>query len=238
MIKLKGFSSYQLHLFAMVFMLIDHIGAVIFPFDFFYRYVGRLSFPIFCYLLVCGFYKTSNRKKYFLRLFIFAIISEIFFDLVFNSSFIYTNSQNVLWSFCISFFMMHIIEKLKYKFIYIVPFIIFIFCFIAYYLKVDYSWYGILIVLLFYISYNNKIYFRYILQFVGMIIINCVLFKGTLVDYGGIVLYTQPFALLSLFFIWSFNGKKGYSNVYIKYFNYCFYPLHLFLLYILKYFIA
>ena len=233
--KRIGLSSFQLHLFAMFFMLIDHIGTVFFPFNFTFRYIGRLAFPIFCYLLVQGFYKTSNKKKYFLRLFLFAIISEIPFDLVFNNSFDYMSSQNVLWSFCISFSMMCIIERLKYKYVYLFPFVIFIFSFIAYLLKVDYSWYGVLTVLIFYITYDSNVYLRYILQFIGMVIINSILFKGTLVIYGEISLYTQFFAIFSLFFIWLCSGKKGKYNNYIKYFNYFFYPIHMIFLYLLKF---
>lgn len=233
--KRIGLSSFQLHLFAMLFMLIDHIGTVFFPFNFTFRYIGRLAFPIFCYLLVQGFYKTSNKKKYFLRLFLFAIISEIPFDLVFNNSFDYMSSQNVLWSFCISFSMMCIIERLKYKYVYLFPFVIFIFSFIAYLLKVDYSWYGVLTVLIFYITYDSNVYLRYILQFIGMVIINSILFKGTLVIYGEISLYTQFFAIFSLFFIWLCSGKKEKYNNYIKYFNYFFYPIHMIFLYLLKF---
>ena len=96
--KKKGLDASQLKIIALVTMLIDHIGAIIIPFLQGYtenmttfialegmmvimRLVGRISFPIFAFLVVNGFYHTRNRKKYLLRLSIFALISEPFFDI-------------------------------------------------------------------------------------------------------------------------------------------------------------
>ena len=84
-------STFALKLVAIITMLIDHVTAVLIPpTSWAYltgRLIGRLAFPIFAFLLVEGFFNTSNVKKYLTRLGIFALISEIPFDLVFYNSF-------------------------------------------------------------------------------------------------------------------------------------------------------
>ena len=94
--KKLGLSGSTLKMIALVIMFIDHIGAVIvqrtmsmpgFDHDFWgslstpIRYVGRLAFPIFCFLLVEGFIHTSSVKKYLGRMILFAFLSEIPFNL-------------------------------------------------------------------------------------------------------------------------------------------------------------
>ncbi|MFZ5353667.1 MAG: TraX family protein [Bacillota bacterium] len=66
-----------LKILAMLTMLIDHFGALYFPREMMYRTIGRLAFPIFAYQIAIGYSKTSNKKKYVTRLFIFALISQI-----------------------------------------------------------------------------------------------------------------------------------------------------------------
>lgn len=122
---------------ALITMFIDHIGAIILEkgaisaynqglpsafsydtsvflskLDFFIRQIGRISFPIFCFLLVEGFYHTSNRKKYALRLFLFACISEIPFDLCFRGKILEFSYQNVMFTLLIGFLTMWAIEIL------------------------------------------------------------------------------------------------------------------------------
>ena len=70
-------SAFDLKCIAVFSMLIDHIGAFLFPSEVWMRYVGRLAFPIFGFLIVEGFFHTRDLKKYMSRLFVFALISEI-----------------------------------------------------------------------------------------------------------------------------------------------------------------
>lgn len=123
---------------AAVTMLIDHIGAFligtrnIFPgtqsgalFCFYTacRVIGRISFPIFAFLLAEGFYHTRNPKKYLLRVWIFALISEIPYNLCMSGTWTDPLHQNILFSFGLSLFLLQgldILEKRKdgiYRFI-------------------------------------------------------------------------------------------------------------------------
>ena len=83
-------------------MVIDHIGAVFFPDIMILRFIGRISFPIYAFLLVQGYLHTSNNskriKKYAERLILFAILSEISFDLCFYNQPIWPGYQNIFFT--------------------------------------------------------------------------------------------------------------------------------------------
>ena len=154
---------------ALFTMLIDHIGAVllecgvlqaysqnlptslsyetsyfIFQADLIIRQIGRISFPIFCFLLVEGFHHTSNRKKYALRLFFFALLSEIPFDLALQGTFLEFGYQNVLFTLLFGFLTLWAMEKAKE----IHPGLSFVFAglglLVGYFFHSDYDWKGIL----------------------------------------------------------------------------------------------
>ena len=86
-------SALSLRVIALVTMLIDHIGGTFGIPEF--RYIGRISFPIFAFLIVNGFRHTHNLNKYLFRLAAFAVISEIPYNLIWSDDIAYPNSQNV-----------------------------------------------------------------------------------------------------------------------------------------------
>ena len=150
--KYKVLDLSALKWIALITMLIDHIAATMMQYfdiveqlfnidtEFIYnlmRGIGRISFPIFCFCIVEGFIHTRNIKKYLIRLFIFAVITEPIYDLAFFGIPLYLGYQNVLWTFLIAILMLMAIKKYDKNFI-IRLFIILIFALIAWFLKTDY----------------------------------------------------------------------------------------------------
>ena len=108
----SGISGSTLKLIAIFTMLIDHIAATVILqminngiggqtlIDIYWvmRSIGRMAFPVFCFLLVEGFKYTHSREKYAARMFIFALISEIPFDLAINNTVLEFKSNNVFFT--------------------------------------------------------------------------------------------------------------------------------------------
>ena len=86
----KGLNASALKYLACLFMLIDHIGFFLFPQYLIFRCIGRLVFPIFAFMISNGFSHTSDTKKYFIRLALFAVGFQWFY-----SQMLQTNSLNI-----------------------------------------------------------------------------------------------------------------------------------------------
>lgn len=97
-------TGFVLKIIAILCMLIDHIAAVfnvsVFPSDVYWtmRYIGRIAFPVFCFLIIEGALHTHDMKRYLLRMGIFALISEIPYNLAFDGSIISSGSTNVFFT--------------------------------------------------------------------------------------------------------------------------------------------
>ena len=224
-------SSFALHIIAMIFMLCDHMWATILDYEWL-TCIGRIAFPIFAFLITEGYIHTSNINKYIKRMVIFAIITEIPFNLMVSASPIYPFHQNVLWTFVISLLTLKYLNFDNTKNIFKSILIIILAIIIATITMCDYFGAGVMMVVGFYIFRKSKL-----LQLLMMIYVNMILIQGYSypIDIAGYTYYfpQQGFAVLSLIFIWLYNGKQGYHAKWFKIFCYAFYPLHMLILYIL-----
>lgn len=91
-------SAAALHLIAMALMLMDHLWATLLPAQDWLTCAGRLAFPIFAFMAVEGYFHTRNLKRYALRLLLFALLSEVPFDLMYGGTWFYPVHQNVIWT--------------------------------------------------------------------------------------------------------------------------------------------
>lgn len=235
-------TSFSLHIMAMLFMLCDHLWGTIVTGNDWLTCIGRLTFPIYAFMIVEGYFHTKNLKKYVLRLLLFAVISEIPFNLAMGSSLFFPIHQNVLWSFLISIGFIHWNEKVKEKQLWkrilvglttiCIGYLIGIITFVDYYNA------GILMVLVFYF-FRGKKWWCYLGQFVCLWYINFEMLGGLSyeIDIFGQTHFIarQGLALLALIPIWLYKGKQGYHSKPLQYFYYVFYPLHLLILGLLKF---
>ena len=236
-----GISANMLRLLAIVLMLTDHIWATFMVFGDWMTYIGRLAFPIFAFQIVEGFVHTSNLKKYILRLLVFALITEIPFNLFCSSSWVYPYHQNVLFTLLLGLLAIAVIDKArnsedkKSKASVLWLLLIGVVSIIGF---TDYGFLGVLTVIMFYLVRGYKI--TPLLQLIGMVVIHVFLFEGQNIIFEvfnhTIEFPVQGFAVFALIPIWLYNGKKGRSSKIMQYGFYAFYPVHMLVLYLIKYF--
>jgi hypothetical protein len=209
-------------------MLIDHIGLVFFPEDSVIyavcRLIGRVSFPIFAFLIAEGAYYTKNRARYAARLGAFALVSEFFYDLSIHNTAIDFNSQNIYFTLLLGLLSIIGYEYFVKKNLNAVGFVFPLFCsFVAEDIRSGYGFFGVLLIFIFYITRKNKI-FGFVFQFLGV---------GALsFDLNGNFNLLQFFGISALVFICFYNKQKGASIN--KYIFYLFYPAHLLILYLIN----
>ena len=235
-------TSFSLHILAMLFMLCDHLWGTIVSGNDWLTCIGRLAFPIYAFMIVEGYFRTKNIKKYVCRLLLFAVLSEIPFNLAMGSRMFYPIHQNVLWSFLIAIGLIHWNETVKGKQIW-KQFLVGISSVCVGYLVgiitfVDYYHAGILMVLVFYF-FRNKKWWCYLGQLVCLWYINIEMLGGFSYEVNILgqthFIVRQGFALFALIPIWLYRGKQGYHSKVLQYSYYAFYPLHLLILAILKF---
>ena len=206
-------SVFSLKLIALISMVIDHTGAVLFPHEMWFRYVGRLAFPIYCFLLTEGFMHTGDMRKYSIRLLVFSFVSEVPFDLALHGKLFYPKSQNVFITLFLGLVMLNII---KWSGFYISVISVISIMYIAQLIHCDYRYPGILMILMFYCFKDLPI-----LGALNVSGVNFRMFDSRI----------QAAGALSLLPISLYNGKKGKG---LKWLFYAFYPGHLLLLYLIK----
>ncbi len=233
----KGISGSGLKWIAIITMLIDHIGLVLYAhtpgvvYEYYrlLRYIGRIAFPIYCFLLVEGFYHTRNVRKYIFRCLLFGFLSEIPFDFATSQLLFNPHSQNVYFTLttglCTIYSLRHLkgawkVPKLLEGWMNIEQYrmIASVLCIaigagLAELLEMDYHWMGILLITLLYY---------------------CRDYPPMIRSLAGAAAFsfekTAPIAFIPIYF---YNGERGKQN---KYFFYLIYPIHLVVLGLIRYF--
>lgn len=191
-------------------MALDHTGAVLYPSQIWLRCLGRIAFPIFCFLIVEGFFHTHDVRRYMGRLGVFALISEIPYDLAFRGVPLKYAHPNVFFTLLIGIGMMVLLERNREWPVKAV--ILLLAMWLAVLIRSDYNFRGVLLIFVFYIFHDS----RWLAVTAGGFW--NFLYQGVIQKYG--VLSVLPLAL--------YNGERGRK---MKYFFYIFYPAHLLLLY-------
>lgn len=216
----------HLKIIAFFAMLIDHIGAVFFPHVMLFQLVGRISFPIYALLLVNGLIYTKNVFKYMFRILLLALVSEIFYDLLFYQSLFYIGDQNVLFELLLGLVLLYIVKfhnpfkNTSLKLIALISLVL-LTGFLADLFSLNYGMYGIFFIYFCYI-FNSKIN----ILFIFILLLN-IIFIGL-----AKISLLQIFSLLSWPILLCYNEKKGKSNNFLFY---ILYPLHIIVLLIIKY---
>lgn len=213
-----------LKIIAILSMLLDHIAYLFISANnvlyYIFRIIGRVCAPIMFFGIANGYKHTSNKKKYGLRLLIFAFISQIPYSLFISGKVFLFNNYNVIFTLFLSFLTILIFDKCSKK---IVKYSLMFLC-VALSYFCDWGIIGVLISLMFYIINERKYaYIGYTILCICYILINTLIYKNIVWLIVNIGLF------LPMIFIYLYNDKKGKLN--LKYLFYTFYPLHLLVLY-------
>ena len=236
--KRQGLSGTTLKLMACITMLIDHIGAScleagllvpliasgtfstdpaavsLLQMDRVLRYIGRLAFPIFCFLLVEGFLHTHDLKKYALRMLGFALLSEFPFDWAFFSG-VWWGHQNVYFTLLLGLLAMKALDTFRTG--EGTPDARGILCAAACtgaaaLLRCDYDVMGMALILALYLTRKDRA-------------AQCIA--------GAVFTLFEPVAPLAFGLVWFYSGERGSCSRAEQWAFYWFYPVHLFLLAVL-----
>lgn len=252
-----GICGSTLKILAITAMLMDHIGAVIleplilqaggkyrkmvfaglniWQWDNVLRlYIGRIAFPIFCFLLVEGFMQTSNVKKYAVRLMGFAVLSEVPFNLAFREAMFDRSYQNVFFTLFVGLIVMILVEQIEhavakgkcsngsesmwYKVLWLIGVagVLLAGMAIAELLCTDYGGYGVLCIVSLYLFREKRS--------VQLLAGTTTFIVGDILINGGTSELLAPLGFIP---VSRYNGKRGLR---MKYIFYLFYPVHLLVL--------
>lgn len=218
------------------------------------RLIGRISFILFAYLIVEGFIHTRNRLKYLLRLMLFALVSEIPFDLAFSGQVVNRNSQNIFFTLSISVFVLVVwewagtnVRKMRCTkrqrdaiwyvcvgvFAAVQTGVVLFGCTAAFFLRTDYKYMGVLLIFTFYILRDKPLLVKIVpaacVMFLCTWSMNYLKYAGTYTpDYLFRFSTRELFGLFAFIPIALYDGTKGRQLP--KLVCYGFYPVHLLLL--------
>ena len=232
--SLKCLNKLTLQGIAMAAMALDHIGAALLPEVRLLRCIGRPAFPVFAFFIAEGFARTRSFRNYLLRMAAFAAAAEIPFNLVTGGSLWDPAHQNVLLTFCIALLCLRWLEHLrgKHEGSALWALDILLVCCAGFLagnaLLVDYYGFGVLTVIVFYLSRGQKR--GWLTSLLCLVYINWIALGDPVCSLGLPEIPLQSLALLALPLLWLYNGKPGRQSKTVRYACYAFYPAHLLVL--------
>ena len=212
----------MLKIIAMVSMVSDHVGDLFFPGVMWLRMIGRLAMPIFSFCIAEGYAHTRDKNRYLLRMGIFALISEVPFDLAFEGK-VGFGHQNIMLTFFLSILALKIFDLIRGEEprsigkTVLGTLAVLVMAGLALLLRADYTIFAVIAVFLFYVLRNRHPLVR---SGVGVAFLALTRTMGYYCTTG--------FSLIPLLL---YNGKRGRG---LKWLFYAFYPGHLLVLFVLK----
>lgn len=211
---------------AMITMTIDHLGAIIYPEFIILRIIGRLSFPLYSYLIILGVESTRNSTNYFMRLLLFAAISQVPYYLAFG--FGPLESLNIFFTLAFGVvFIVFLFPLRKLSLLCLLPILA------SFVLNFDYGLYGIaLIGCMFVLKTHTKSGIFLLTLLNGLYL----LFQR-ISPFQALSLFALPIIILHKSGVLKIETEINAKAVYlplVKYFFYIYYPLHLTLFYLIK----
>lgn len=229
----KPLSHTTLKLIACFTMLLDHVAySFLSPASLLYaflRVVGRMAFPLYCFLLVEGVHHTKDPKKYFLRLLVITLISEPIFDMMCYHKLVVIGKQSVMVTLLLGATMCMIMKRLpKYwmKLPLVIPFY-----FLAGFARCDYGANGILMIALFMLTHDLPLRPLWQVPLFGLL---CIRMGGWAVKLLWRPFPIQWFAVAALVPILLYGGHKGSKNKALSWAMNLFYPVHMAIIVIIQ----
>lgn len=230
-VKNKGINGNVLKIIAMVAMVIDHVAIVLVPEDFggmwFLRFLGRFTAPLLCYIMVEGYYHTSDINKYMQRLLFIAIISHVPHNLCFGFSVVkFWTATSSIWAFLMGLLALRVckLEKLN---VFLKLGAVGLACILAY--SADWNFIAVFWIVGLGLTYGNKL--KQIIVF-ALVDVLYIAMGFVIATETPIISKLGVFAVIPL--ILMYNGTRGKKSKTIQWFFYWFYPLHLLILYLIK----
>lgn len=239
--RIKMLNSAHLKYIAFISMLMDHVNkSLIYPYlvndtnwlmhvSNLFDVLGRVAFPLFAFMLVEGYFHTHNRWKYLGNLLLFGVISEVPFDMFTTKDFVNWRWNNVMFTLAFMLVTIWVIDELKKKltsgegeltrgkavlWYFLSVIIVVLMCFAAMFASLDYDYHGILIAYFFYL-FRERPLLR--------------------IFFGYLSIFKEIWSLLGFGLTLTYNGQRGKQY---KLLNYLFYPVHLLILGLLRFYLG
>lgn len=220
--KIRFLNGNALKIIGLICMVIDHVGYMFFEDCALLRIIGRLSFPIFAFMIAEGCKYTKNKLRYFLSVFLLALTCQIAVFIFDGSTKIYSLMSlaiSIPIIYLLQVFKKNLFVKNKTKYIYgcLLIFSVLSVCVLNKFIEIDYGFWGTMLAVFASLFKNEKgkednLYLSLAFLGIGLIF----LAMSTFVE--------QYYALLSLPLLCLYSGKRG--NLNMKWFFYLFYPAH------------